>query len=61
MILGQGRIEHPRPPDYLWLMIGIWACLGLQLFQHFFCKLSLFMSKLCLFMSFLNPNLGLTE
>ena len=44
----QGRIEHPRPPIYLWLMIGIWASLELSftIFLLFYPILGFFMDKL---------------
>ena len=56
----QGRIEHPRPQIYLGLVVGIWACLGLDFatFSIFYSILSLFMGKICLFWTFYNRNLG---
>ena len=56
----QGFIEHPRPPD----ISGVdGRNLGLNFanFQYFYSILSLFMGKLCLFVTFCSPSLGLTK
>ena len=50
----QRRTEHPRPPDYLGLIVGMWACLGLDFASVliFYIILSLLMGNLGLFVTF---------
>ena len=56
-------LNTPDPQIYLGLVVGIWACLGLDLatFSVFYSILSLLMGKICLFWTFDDPNLGLTK
>ena len=58
-----GVLNTPDPQMYLVLMIGIWACLGLDFASYsiFYPILGFFMGKFCHFGTFVNPNLGLTK
>ena len=59
----QGCTGHLRSPDYLELMIEIFASLGMDfaLFQIFYPISGHIMDKYCLFVIFHYPSLGLSK
>ena len=59
----RGRIEHPRILDCLGVMIGIWASLVLNFAtSSILCFISsLFIGKLCHFVTFCNLNKGVDK
>ena len=56
-------VAYRTPQTYLGLMVGIWACLGLDFvsLSTIFSILSHFMGKLCPIVTFLNRSLGLIK
>ena len=61
--IGQGRIEHPRPPDISGVDDWNLGSLGLDFanFSLFYPILGLLIGKFCNFSTFVHPSLGLTK